>query len=142
VARYLIDTNIVAEATRPPPSPAVTTWFSTQDDHDLFVATLTLGVLERGILQLPPSCGRRELDAWFAGPEGPPLLFPHRILSFDPATASVWARLMAEGHAGGRPRSALDMIAATAVVHDCVVVTANERHFRDVVAFINPTAST
>jgi predicted nucleic acid-binding protein len=49
---------------------------------------------------------------------------------------------MAEGHAGGRPRSALDMIiAATAVVHDCVVVTANERHFRDVVAFINPAAS-
>jgi hypothetical protein len=38
VARYLIDTNIVGEATRPRPSPA---WFSAQDDHDLFVATLT-----------------------------------------------------------------------------------------------------
>ena len=142
MARYLIDTNIVGEATRPLPSPAVTKWFSAQDDHELFVATLTLGELERGILQLPMGRRRRELEAWFAGPEGPPLLFAHRVLSFDTATASVWARLMAEGHAGGRPRSALDMIiAAPAVVHDCVVVTANERHFRDVVAFVNPAVS-
>ena len=106
-------------------------------------ATLTLGELGWGILQLPVGRRRREREAWFAGPEGPPLLFAHRVLSFDTATASVWARLMAEGHAGGRSRSAMDMIiAATAVVHDCVVVTANERHFHDVVAFINPTAST
>ncbi|HEY2619256.1 MAG TPA: hypothetical protein VGI78_18080 [Acetobacteraceae bacterium] len=32
------------------------------------------------------------------------------------------------------------VITTTAVVHDCVVVTANERHFRDVVSHINPAA--
>ena len=30
------------------------------------------------------------------------------------------------------------IIAATAEANDCVVVTANERHFQDVVEFINP----
>jgi predicted nucleic acid-binding protein len=46
---------------------------------------------------------------------------------------------MAEGTATGRPRSAVDMvIAATAAANDCVVVTANERHFQGAVQFLNP----
>jgi predicted nucleic acid-binding protein len=46
---------------------------------------------------------------------------------------------MAEGTALGRPRSALDMmVAATAEVNDCVVVTDKEKHFRSVVQMINP----
>lgn len=39
----------------------------------------------------------------------------------------------------GQPRSALDMIiAAIAEANDCIVATGNERHFRSVVAYINP----
>jgi len=34
------------------------------------------------------------------------------------------------------------IIAATALAHDCVVVTANERHFAGVVEFLDPTAET
>ena len=57
----------------------------------------------------------------------------------DEKVAFEWARMMAEGTAAGRPRNAIDMIiAATAAANDCVVVTANERHFRDIVEFINP----
>jgi len=45
---------------------------------------------------------------------------------------------MAEGKAAGRPRSGLDMIiAAIAGVHDCIVVTDNERDFAGI-DFINP----
>jgi hypothetical protein len=50
-----------------------------------------------------------------------------------------WARIMAAGTAAGRPRSPIDMIiGATAAANNCVVVTANERHFRNVVEFLNP----
>jgi len=50
---------------------------------------------------------------------------------------------MAEGTAAGRPRSALDMIiAATALANECVVVTANERHFQDAVELLNPLIGT
>jgi predicted nucleic acid-binding protein len=46
---------------------------------------------------------------------------------------------MAEGRAIGRSRSPIDMIiAATAAANQCVVVTANERHFQGAVDFINP----
>jgi len=42
-------------------------------------------------------------------------------------TRQVWSRLMAEGKAEGRPRSALDMILAVlAEVNDCVEVTDND----------------
>ena len=49
-----------------------------------------------------------------------------------------WARLMADGKAAGRPRSALDMIiAAVAGANECVVVTDNEKDFAGL-EFINP----
>ena len=47
---------------------------------------------------------------------------------FDEKAGLVWARMMADGKAKGRPRSPLDMIiAAVAEANDCVVVTENER---------------
>jgi predicted nucleic acid-binding protein len=64
------------------------------------------------------------------GRSGRRLCFAGRILSFDDKAGLVWARLMAEGKAAGRPRSGLDMnIAAVAGSNDCVVVTDNERDF-------------
>jgi toxin FitB len=78
------------------------------------------------------------LERWFSGPEDPPALFAGRVLSFDEKAGLVWARLMADGTAKGRPRSPLDMIiAAIAEANDCVVVTENERHFA-VLKIVNP----
>jgi predicted nucleic acid-binding protein len=78
------------------------------------------------------------LERWFAGPEGPQALFAGRVLPFDEAAALIWARLMAEGTATGRPRSALDMIiAAVAEANDCIVVTDNEKDFAGV-KIVNP----
>ena len=52
------------------------------------------------------------------------------MLPFDEKASLVWARLMADGTAAGRPRSPLDMIiAAVAVANDCVLVTDNEKDF-------------
>ncbi|WP_255469617.1 PIN domain-containing protein [Paracoccus sp. FO-3] len=57
-------------------------------------------------------------------------LFAVRILPFDDKAGLIWARLMADGRAAGRPRTALDMIiAAVAGANDCVVVTDNEKDF-------------
>jgi hypothetical protein len=139
VTRTLIDTNIVSEATRPHPSPAVADWLSDQADADLFIATLTLAEIWRGILQTPPGRKRRDLERWFAGDDGPPRLFADRNLSFGEREAIVWAQIMAESRAAGRPRNPLDMIiAATAIANAEVVVTANERDFRGVVDIFNP----
>ena len=69
------------------------------------------------------------------------MLFAGRVLPFDERAGLIWARLMAEGTAKGRPRSALDMIIATiAEANDCVVVTDNEKDFADI-AIVNPLRS-
>jgi len=113
-----------------------------QSDADLFISSLTVAELQRGILEKPAGKKRRELERWFSGPEGPQALFAGRVLPFDEKAALVWARLMAEGTAKGRPRSPLDMIiAAVAEANDCVVVTENERDFAGV-KIVNPLRST
>src|SRR5438132_782758 len=65
-------------------------------------------------------------------------LFAGRVLPFDEKAGLVWARLMADGAAKGRPRSPLDMIiAAVAEANNCVVVTENERDFAGL-KIVNP----
>ncbi len=142
MTRYLLDTNIINDATKPRPAQALLDWLSKQIDEDLHISTLTLGEIRRAILEKPAGRKRRALEQWFAGPEGPQALFAGRILPFDERAALVWARLMAEGTAKGRPRSAFDMvIAAVAEACGCIVVTANEKDFRGVVRIINPLRS-
>ena len=133
MSRYLLDTNIISDATKPAPSEKLLAWMGEQADEDLFVSALTVAEIRRGILEKPAGRKRVELEAWFAGPDGPPALFAGRVLPFDEEAAHAWARLMAEGRAAGRPRSALDtIIAATAEANACVVVTDNERDFAGV----------
>jgi predicted nucleic acid-binding protein len=130
VTRYLLDTNIISSIVKPKPSDSLLAWMAAQRDVDLFIASLTVAEIRRGILEKPRGKKRDALDAWFSGPEGPQALFAGRILPFDDTAGLVWARLMAEGKAAGRPRSGLDMIiAAVAGSNDCVVVTDNERDF-------------
>jgi predicted nucleic acid-binding protein len=138
LTRYLLDTDIISNVVKPRPSPSLLEWMAARQDEDLFIASLTVAEIRRGILELPHGRKREALDAWFSGPEGPQALFSGRILSFDEKAALVWAGLMAEAKAGGRPRSALDMVlAAIAQANQCVVVTDNERDFAGI-PIVNP----
>ena len=137
--RYLLDTNIISNVVKPRPSQGLLTWMATRQDEELYIASLTVAEIRRGILEKPRGKKRAALDAWFSGPEGPQALFAGRILSFDDKAGLIWARLMAEGKTAGRPRSALDMIiAAIASANDCVVVTDNEKDFAGL-QILNPT---
>jgi toxin FitB len=139
VTRYLLDTNIISNVTKPAPSESLIEWMMGRSDDDLFISPLTVAEIRRGILDLPKGKKRDRLDAWFVGPEGPQSLFTGRVLPFDEQAALVWARLMSEGRAAGRPRSDLDMIvAAVAEVNGCMIVTDNEKHFPGL-KVLNPT---
>ena len=142
MSRKLLDTNIICKVTKPVPAEALVTWMAEQSDEDLFISSLTIAEIRRGILEKPVGKKRRDLERWFSGPEGPPALFSGRVLPFDERAALVWARLMADGTAKGRPRSPLDMIiAAVAEANDCAVVTENEKDFAGL-KFINPLRPT
>ena len=138
MSRYLLDTNIISNPTKPLPSQPLLDWLDGQDDDGLFTSTLTLGEIWRGIRQLPVGKRRTEKERWFTGPNGPQSVFAGRILPFDERAGLIWGRLMAEGTVAGRPRSGLDMIlAAIAEANDCILVTDNEKHFAGL-KFINP----
>ena len=138
MTRYLLDTNIISNVVKPQPSESLLAWMAAQRDVDLFIASLTLAEIRRGILEKPNGKKRAALDVWFSGSEGPQALFAGRILSFDDKAGLIWAGLMAEGTAAGRPRSGLDMIiAAVAGANECIVVTDNEKDFAGI-QIINP----
>jgi predicted nucleic acid-binding protein len=136
--RFLLDTNIISNVTKPAPSDALLVWMADQSDQDLYISSLTVAEIQRGVLEKPAGKRRQQLEAWFAGPEGPQALFAGRVLPFDERAGLVWAKLMADGTARGRPRSALDtIIAAVAEANECVVVTDNEKDFEGI-EIINP----
>lgn len=134
MTRYLLDTSILHHALRPALPTKLQSWLGDQNDRDLFVASLTIAEIRRGLLALPAGNRRIQLEGWFYGPEGPQALFAGRVLPFDERAGLIWARLMTEG----RPRSALDMIiAAIAEAHGCIVVTDNEKSFAGM-TIVNP----
>ena len=136
--RYLLDTNIISNVTKPAPSKSLLAWMAEQNDDDLYISSLTVAEIRRGVLEKPAGKRRHQLETWFGGPEGPQALFAGRVLPFDEAAALIWARFMAEGKAKGQPRSALDtIIAAIAEANGCIVVTDNEKDFGGIET-INP----
>jgi len=138
VTRYLLDTNIVSDAMKPSPSAMLLAWLRERDDSELFISSITIAEIFRGILEKPAGRKRFSLEEWFAGPRGPQALFERRILAFDERAALAWARLMADGRARGKPRSEVDtFIAAIAEVNECVVVTDNTKHFEGI-EVVNP----
>jgi len=141
VTRYLLDTNIISNATKPLPSELLTEWMAKQADDDLFISSFSLAEIYRGILEKPSGKKRRELEAWFQSSEGPPALFHARVLAFDERAALIWARLMSQATVEGHPRSGFDMVvAAIAQANDCIVVTDDEKHFPGV-KLLNPLRS-
>lgn len=138
MSRYLLDTNILSNPTKAAPSRPLAAWLAEQADEDLFISSLSVAEIWRGIEERPAGRKRMDLERWFNGPNGPQSVFAGRILPFDERAGLIWGRLMAQGTKAGRPRSPLDMmLAAIAEANDCILVTDNERHFEGL-RFINP----
>lgn len=138
MSRYLLDTNILSNPTKPAPSLPLAAWLTEQPDESLFISSLSVAEIWRGIEEKPAGKKRTELERWFAGLNGPQAVFAGRILPFDTKAGVIWGSLMAQGTKAGRPRSAIDMIfAAIAQANNCILVTDNEKHFAGL-KFINP----
>jgi predicted nucleic acid-binding protein len=53
VTRYLLDTNIISNVTKPEPSESLIAWLSQQADEDMFIASLTVAEIWFGVLEKP-----------------------------------------------------------------------------------------
>lgn len=133
---FLLDTNVVSALRKPRAENAhVWTWAGLQDLETLFLPVVTVLELDRGTLQME----RRDiaqgaiLRRWLN--EKVLSGFADRIVPIDAAIAIRSAGLHVPN-----PRPERDaLIAATALVHNLVVVTRNERDFQGTgVDLVNP----
>jgi toxin FitB len=51
--RYLLDTNILSNVTKPKPSELLVAWLAERIDQDLFIGSLTVAEIRRGVLEKP-----------------------------------------------------------------------------------------
>lgn len=131
---FLVDANVLSEAVRKAPDTHVLNWLDA-NDANLFLSTVTLGEIEKGIVKLPVGPRRRQLDKWFNELQ---TTLTGRILAFGEAEASAWAHYFERQRAKGRLLPSIDsMIAATAIVHGLAVVSRNIVDFPDV-RVVNP----
>lgn len=120
---YLFDTNAISETFRKRPNRDFTAWLAHLPRVDQFVSTVAVGELYAAAFRAPNATRwRRRIDGV--------VLPTMTVLLFDLDCARETGRLQADLASRGLPIDTADVqIAATAIVHGLIVVTANERHF-------------
>jgi predicted nucleic acid-binding protein len=118
---WLVDTNVISEIRKGPRChPSVASWWAAVEDRDLFLSALTLGEIRKGIESVRPRDPVKAgaLERWLREVSD---VFGARIIGVDPAVADAWGRMSAS-----RSVPVIDaLLAATAQVHDLVLVTRN-----------------
>ncbi|WP_062228583.1 type II toxin-antitoxin system VapC family toxin [Aureimonas frigidaquae] len=123
----VLDTNVVSEAMKPEPAPAVHDWLDEQAAETLYLSSVTVAELMFGIGALPDGQRREKLAAALDGMLD---LFDGRILPFDTEAARHYAALAVTARKAGKGLPTPDgYIAAIAAANGFAVAT------RDTIAF-------
>jgi len=125
---YLVDTDVISEARKGvAANPGVHAFFeaASRDGTGLYLSAVTVGELRQGVERIRhrgDGPQARRLERWL---DQITAQYADAILPFDEEIAHVWGRLRVPN-----PENPLDkQIAATALIHDLVVVTRNLSHF-------------
>lgn len=123
---FLLDTNVISELIKSEPDSNVLRWINETDETVLFLSVLTLGEIRNGIERLNSGKRRGRLESWLRVDLR--LRFQGRILTIDETIAERWGALSATAAKKGRPVPVIDgLLAATALHHDLMLVTSNDR---------------
>ncbi len=133
---YLVDTNVFSEQAKPKPDAKVIEWLR-QHESELYVSTITIGEIRRGIERLPDGKRKSQLQQWLQSLCD---CMQGRILGINTSTAHVWGQLKAKWEKVGVNVPSLDsQIAATASRHSLTIVTRNTADFEKTgVRTLNP----
>lgn len=120
---YLLDTNVVSELRRIKPHGAVLSWIEKVEDKDLFISVVTIAEIQAGIEITRDQDVEKanKIEAWLNE-----VAESFNVLNMDSLTFRAWARLM---HRKSDQLYEDAMIAATAKLHNLIVVTRNVDDF-------------
>ena len=118
---FLIDTNIISEVRKGDHGdPAVATWWNGVSEDDLWLSSLVLGEIRKGVELARRRDPRRAeaLEVWLTDVMS---RFGNRVLPVDTAVAEQWGRMNAV-----RSLPVIDgLLAATAKANGLTLVTRN-----------------
>jgi predicted nucleic acid-binding protein len=133
----ILDTNVISEPTKPKANLRVIAWLDRQNLDDLFVTSINVAEIMKGVAVLPHGIRKQMLQRKMNG-----LLsnFVNPILAFDDAAARVHAKLVLRAKANDYTLPVADgFIAAIAEVHGFAVATRHVAPFLAAgVAVIDP----
>jgi toxin FitB len=132
---YLLDTNVLFEIRKGARcDPHVQAWYASIADADLFLSTLVLGEIRKGVelARVRDPAKAAALEVWLSRVE---VSFGSRVLGIDNAVADRWGRMSAL-----RPTPVIDcLLAATAAVNQLTLVTRNDHDVAGLgVSVLNP----
>jgi toxin FitB len=135
---YLVDTDVISDARKgEKANSGVQVFFQNalRDNAGLFLSVITIGELRQGVERIRhrgDNAQAKRLESWL---DRVTTDYADAIIPFDEETAHIWGRLRAP-----HPENPLDkQIAATALLHDLIVVTRNTAHYEPTsVRLFNP----
>ena len=133
----VLDTNVVSEAMKPEPHPAVRAWLNNQSIETLYLSSVTVAEMMFGIGALP--AGKRK-DMLAQALDGVLRLFRDRVLPFDIDAARCYADLAVTARASGRGFPTPDgYIAAIAASRGFMVASRDTAPYEAVRLRVMPT---
>jgi predicted nucleic acid-binding protein len=133
----VLDTNVLSEAMKPSPDPALARWMMREHGRGLFTTAVSEAEIIYGIAILPEGRRKRDLEA---AAQGVLTLFAGRILPFDSLAAREFAAIVIDRRRLGRPINDFDaQIAAITRARSMSLATRDTRDFAETgVQIIDP----
>jgi predicted nucleic acid-binding protein len=141
VIRFLIDTNVPSELSKPRPSPEVQAWVALYPRSEHAISVITLAEFTKGIAQHSDVLQSERLQLWLDTKLR--RWFTDRVLPISAPVAERAGTFIGEHQKAGRHLTMADaLIAATAAEYGLTLIARNTRDFQFIdVPLINPWLS-
>ena len=136
--KYLLDSNIISEFISKTPNQNVINYILAIDENDIYLSVVTIGEIKTGIEKLPEGQKKNKLSQWL---ENDLLMrFENKIIDIDIDIMFQWGAINSELKQLGKPLPIMDsLIGATSQVKDLVLITRNEKDFKNLdIKIANP----
>ena len=133
---YLLDTNVISELQKPQGSQKVKSFIASIPLETMYVSAVTIGEICYGVEKMPVNKKKHELLLWLYRDISK--WFKDRVIPVENELALEWGKMRARVK---RTLPSLDsQIAATALLHNMILVTKNTKDFIDIegIDLLNP----